>query len=254
MTKDEKIKKILKEEQIIFNTPKINNKIIVIKDFFKQNQFFYCVIMSLLFPIGFNFYYSRRIFKYLSKDKIIVNLGSGNKVIDDSIINLDLYKYDNVDVAGDIENLPFKDKSIDGVINECTLEHLINPNQAIKEMSRVLKKEGILCLSAPFMFYYHESPDDYYRWTKSGLKLILEKNNLEIIKFVNLGGPAGALYLSLAQFLAIALSFNVNFLYYFFSYLFLLILWPIQIFDFIFSKFKMASNNSAIFLLFARKK
>lgn len=255
MNKNEKIKKILTEHLYPIVEPKIiRNKHVKIKDFFKKNQFIYSVIMSVLLPIGYNFYHSKRIFKYLTKDDIIINLGSGNKIIDSSIINLDIHKYNNVDIVGDIENLPFKDKSVDGIIIEETIEHLKDPLKAFKEMYRILKPGGILCVVVPFIFYYHESPDDYYRWTKSGLSLLLEVNNFKIKEFNNLGGPVGALCVIFSQSLAIVLSFNIQFIYIFLSYLFLLILSPLYILDFIFSRYRMASNCSAVFLVLAEKK
>ncbi len=44
----------------------------------------------------------------------------------------------------DIYNLPFKDETYDSVIVCFVLEHLHNPIQALKELKRVLKKEGTM--------------------------------------------------------------------------------------------------------------
>lgn len=51
---------------------------------------------------------------------------------------------------GDIEGgIPFEDKSFEIVLCEQLLEHLNEPNEAIKELSRVMKKDGLLVLGVP---------------------------------------------------------------------------------------------------------
>ncbi len=52
-------------------------------------------------------------------------------------------------VFGDAEKLPFAAKSFDAVLMFDVLEHLENPKQALKEIKRVLKKEGVFHLTVP---------------------------------------------------------------------------------------------------------
>ncbi|MDQ1284077.1 MAG: hypothetical protein QG620_425 [Patescibacteria group bacterium] len=253
-TKSEKISLIMTEEHIqSWQDTRERLPVLKLKDRIKNNLFLYYLSNVVLFPIKHNFYYSKQLFRILSREDIILNLGSGNKIIDRSIINVDQFKYDNVDILGDINCLPIKDDCVDGVINEVTLEHLKNPRRALEEMNRILKCGGYLCLSVPFLFYYHESPDDYHRWTKSGIILLLKENNFDIVKFENLGGPVGSFVLITAQVLAIVFSFNIKSLYHAFSYFFLLVLSPLYLLDNIFSRYSMASNASSIFLIIAKK-
>ena len=75
----------------------------------------------------------------------------------------------------------------------CTevLEHLKNPFIAVKEIKRVLKPSGKLILTTRFIFSLHDAPNDYFRYTKYGLKelfkewdiieLEAEANSLETI-------------------------------------------------------------------------
>jgi hypothetical protein len=49
------------------------------------------------------------------------------------------------------------------------LEHTPHPEKLVAEMSRVLKKGGLLVLNAPFSFRLHSEPHDYFRYTPHGL-------------------------------------------------------------------------------------
>jgi 2-polyprenyl-3-methyl-5-hydroxy-6-metoxy-1,4-benzoquinol methylase len=50
--------------------------------------------------------------------------------------------------------LPFKDGFFDVVLMEEVIEHLVNPDNAIKEASRVLKAEGLFLLSTPNLAWW----------------------------------------------------------------------------------------------------
>lgn len=50
-------------------------------------------------------------------------------------------------------NLPFKDNSFDIVLSTEVIEHVANQKKALSEMSRVVKKGGILVLTTPNKMY-----------------------------------------------------------------------------------------------------
>lgn len=52
-------------------------------------------------------------------------------------------------VVGDIVSLPFQDGSFDVVTCFEVLEHLLNPLIALKEISRILKENGVFVMSTP---------------------------------------------------------------------------------------------------------
>lgn len=56
-------------------------------------------------------------------------------------------KAQQIDVSR--EQLPYKDEAFDAVLFARTLEHLIDPDFALKEIHRILKPKGILVLSTP---------------------------------------------------------------------------------------------------------
>lgn len=66
------------------------------------------------------------------------------------------------DLLCDICDIPISDNSFDMVICFEVIEHLQEPLNAIKELSRVLKKDGILILTAPNLCAAHQKPHYYY--------------------------------------------------------------------------------------------
>ena len=52
-------------------------------------------------------------------------------------------------ISADTTKLPFEDESFDAVISAETLEHIPEPEKALSEMARVLKKKGIIALRFP---------------------------------------------------------------------------------------------------------
>ncbi len=69
--------------------------------------------------------------------------------------------YSALDIIADLEDLPIEKETFDGVMCIEVLEHVKNPLDALKEISRVLKKEGTLILTAPFNSLTHYAPHFY---------------------------------------------------------------------------------------------
>jgi len=66
-----------------------------------------------------------------------------------------------IDIIGDITNIPEEDESFDVILCTEVLEHLPNPVEALIEFQRLLKKSGILILTAPFCSLTHFAPYHY---------------------------------------------------------------------------------------------
>jgi SAM-dependent methyltransferase len=69
--------------------------------------------------------------------------------------------------------LPVDDATFDAIINTQVLEHVPEPASVLAELHRVLKPAGRLFITAPFVWYLHEEPYDYYRYTSHGLRHLL---------------------------------------------------------------------------------
>lgn len=99
-----------------------------------------------------------------------------------------LLRKSNIDIYATGLKLPFKSQSFDTIVSFQVLEHIPEPNEFIKEISRVIKENGYLIITAPQSYQLHEEPYDYYRYTKYGLKYLVEKNGFETISIEPLGG------------------------------------------------------------------
>ena len=84
------------------------------------------------------------------------------------------------DYAFDGVNIPFENGSYDVVLCTEVLEHAINPSALLKEMHRVLKLDGVLFLTVPFIWGLHEVPYDFRRYTIFGIKTELENAKFEV--------------------------------------------------------------------------
>jgi SAM-dependent methyltransferase len=88
----------------------------------------------------------------------------------DGYVNLDLFAVPGVDVAANAEALPFPDEVFQRVECDAVLEHVRDPMQVMREISRVLAPGGYVHLVTPFCHPFHEYPSDYRRFTLDGLK------------------------------------------------------------------------------------
>jgi SAM-dependent methyltransferase len=102
-------------------------------------------------------------------EAIILDVGSGGRVLSPTVITVDKFITENTRVIGDIHNLPFLDESVDCIISTGTFEHIEDPWLAAKEFYRLLKKGGRVYIGTPFMQGYHPDPKDYWRFTEDGL-------------------------------------------------------------------------------------
>jgi hypothetical protein len=60
-------------------------------------------------------------------------------------------------------------------------------------MFRILKPEGQMILTIPFLFPEHNSPYDFHRYTVHGIKCDCERVGLRVVKIVRFGGSGTVL-------------------------------------------------------------
>lgn len=123
--------------------------------------------------------------KFLSEyatDKRTLDIGSGGSSYDrffPNRITIDIDPSRKPDIVADAHKLPFDNEEFESILCTEVLEHIHTPETAIAEMGRVLKKDGLLILTTRFIFPIHDAPNDYYRFTKYGLRHLFR--NWEIV-------------------------------------------------------------------------
>lgn len=103
-------------------------------------------------------------------------------------IGIDANINSKADIIGDAVLLPFKDNRFDLILSVQVLQYVRDHQKAIKEMSRVLKEDGILFLVLPNTCKEDPLNPDYHRFTREGVKLILKDAHLKPEKLEPIGG------------------------------------------------------------------
>src|SRR3989344_1674775 len=195
----------------------------------KKNKFIYRFLFYVVGPSFFLGKSPMEIFKILPANALVAEIGSGDRRLGKEVVNVDIYPWPEVDVVADAHDLPFADNSLDGLVSTWNIEHLIEPTKAVAEMLRVLRPDGVVFLSTNFVYPYHSSPADYYRWTKEGLLHLL--SGFETLEIKMTIGPTSALLAVFQEWLAVLLSFGNRRLKDIWWLLIILITFPLKIFD-----------------------
>ncbi len=142
-------------------------------------------------------------------DLTILNIGSLSgdlRTLHPHIWNLDIVHYPSVDIVADAHHLPFRDGSLDMILFKNVLEHIRDPALAMSEIHRVLKPGGVLYIKLPFLQPFHAVPDDYQRYTVSGMAELMQ--HYEQLDFGIAVGPGSMMSWMLREYLAILTSFG----------------------------------------------
>lgn len=76
----------------------------------------------------------------------------------------------------------------DIILSNQVLEHVDSPQGYLQEARRLLKPDGVMILSTHGYWFYHPTPNDYWRWTSAGLRKTIEAEGFEIIEFKGIMG------------------------------------------------------------------
>jgi SAM-dependent methyltransferase len=129
-------------------------------------------------------------FRSLKKGKV-VDLGSMDSPYKKFIpyteyLRVDIDAKNNPDICCDFHKVKWKSNYFDTAVATEILEHSYNPQKAVDELRRILKKGGVCILSTRFIQQYHPCPKDYFRFSKDGLEHLFRKfNKVKIIPHGN---------------------------------------------------------------------
>jgi len=103
-------------------------------------------------------------------------------------IPLDLQLRPGLKIVGSVLDLPLRDVTLDSILCLQVLEHVPDPERALREFFRCLKPGGTLLLSVPHLAYLHNEPHDYFRYTRHGLEVLLRRAGFGIVEIQPAGG------------------------------------------------------------------
>ncbi len=84
--------------------------------------------------------------------------------------------------------LPIATATFDTVVSFQVLEHVPDPQLMVNECVRVLRPGGRLVLTANFLWGLHEEPHDYFRFSRYGFSLLLERAGCDDIQVKPMAG------------------------------------------------------------------
>ena len=112
-------------------------------------------------------------------------------------IGFDIEAGRGVDMVGDAHELPFKDESIGTVFMLETIEHLWEPQRVFREISRVIKPNGILAFTVVWIHnraimvenerrflgicYPVHHKNDWWRFSDWSIRRLLKNNNFKML-------------------------------------------------------------------------
>lgn len=78
-----------------------------------------------------------------------------------------------------------------------TLEHCQNPIMAVQNIFKTLNKGNMCLASVPFNFHIHDEPNDFFRFTENGCKLIFK--NFSEVKVIRRNGWLESVFVNIIR-------------------------------------------------------
>ncbi len=102
-------------------------------------------------------------------------------------VGSDMREGPGVDMVLDLHNIALPDSSVGTVLVMDTLEHVAFPHRALEEVHRIVRDGGTVVLSSVMRMRIHAYPNDYWRFTPEGFRVLLQPF---AESFVSYAGPA----------------------------------------------------------------
>jgi len=104
-------------------------------------------------------------------------------------VTLDLSEDDHPDIVGDItrNNSHILSGTFEVILCTEVLEHVVDPFAAVRELKRIIKKDGYLLITTPLNARIHGPIPDCWRFTEFGLKVLFR--DWEIVELFKLDTP-----------------------------------------------------------------
>ncbi|MFF5493588.1 class I SAM-dependent methyltransferase [Streptomyces aquilus] len=77
--------------------------------------------------------------------------------------------------VADAHQIPLPERSVDAVLVQAVLEHVLEPPTVVSEIHRVLKDDGLVYAETPFLQQVHAGAHDFGRYTVSGHRYLFRR-------------------------------------------------------------------------------
>lgn len=201
---------------------KIVKKRILEENFFRPK--WYSIFLNPYFINRSSLYREISLFaKDVRDNESVLDVGCGIKpyrdlFITDNYIGIDIKGGGHSDETKTVDRfyngkqIPFPDGQFDCVICTQVLEHAEDPQILISEFARVLKSNGRVFISTPFVYPEHEIPYDYRRFTRFEHQRVLEANGFSQIEIKQTTGFWGTFGQLLVIYIFESITFRASIL------------------------------------------
>jgi SAM-dependent methyltransferase len=91
------------------------------------------------------------------------------------VIGFDIVRSPVTQFVADAHQIPLPTGSVDAVLAQAVLEHVVDPPRVVSEIHRVLKDGGLVYAETPFLQQVHAGPYDFTRFTASGHRYLFRR-------------------------------------------------------------------------------
>jgi SAM-dependent methyltransferase len=91
------------------------------------------------------------------------------------VIGFDIVGSTMTQFIADAHQIPLPEASIDAVLVQAVLEHVLDPGEVVAEIHRVLKRGGLVYAETPFLQQVHAGAHDFTRYTASGHRYLFQR-------------------------------------------------------------------------------
>lgn len=140
-----------------------------------------------------NYEFFQKNLENIKKSYEVLDIGAGTAPFSAlfepfTTFKVDFEPYRGIDFLTDLNKpFPIADNSFDIIIMSNLLEHIPEPLLLLKECHRILKQEGKLIMTVPFLIKVHQAPYDFLRYTEFMLERLLGLSGFQEIKIEKIG-------------------------------------------------------------------
>lgn len=106
-------------------------------------------------------------------------VGNGVRALYDDpraeVVGFDIVRSPLTQFVADAHRIPLPSRSVDAVLAQAVLEHVLEPEQVVAEIHRVLADGGLVYAETPFLQQVHAGAHDFGRWTASGHRYLFRR-------------------------------------------------------------------------------